>query len=229
MNNAELEDPTKISEGGTAVVTWSSLFRKKKPELSPATKSLIEDRPDAWEYRLFSKVLADKIAAQKSLLDDYESGVSRGRRKNLKNPSFFTKWLDMQLWKAERFGPKIDELINKKLPGALGPPGSPGDADAIVDIAIKVGKIYREAIEWALTIRRVSAEPRFQNLLRLSERLVEDMIRQIREFSNNLETSLQAAMADDSPGQKNIELTLKVSIPPAVMKDMEKEMKALNT
>jgi len=98
-------------------------------DLGPAAQELFLERPKAWEYRLFSTVLADEIALQASLLRDYESGLSWGPRVDLQSPAALAGWLKTHIGEAEQLGPNLSALFNDLLPNALGPPGSPGDAE----------------------------------------------------------------------------------------------------
>jgi hypothetical protein len=196
-------------------------------ELTPAARQLFLDRPAAWEYTLFSTVLADEIAQHASLLRDYAGGLSWGPRIALDDATEISGWIKTHLAEGQQFGTNLSMLVNEQLPVAFGPPGLPGDAQAIIDIARKLADGHRQGIEWALTVRRVSAPPDFHRLLRLTERLVVNMISEIREFSGTLASSLKAALSDQSRGPKRLELTLTLTVPAGLQDQLEAELEAL--
>jgi hypothetical protein len=195
-------------------------------DLTPAAQQLYLDQPGGWEYRLFSTVLADEVVLHASLLRDYEGGLSWGPRIVLRHAAEIVEWLKGHLAEAEQLGPNLSKLVNVQLPLAFGPPGVAGDAQAIIDIAQKLGDGHRIAIEWAMTIRRTSVPPSYARLVRLAERLVENVIREIREFSETLASTIQAALSDAGPRQ--FELTLTLTAPEDVTKELAAETDALS-
>jgi hypothetical protein len=197
-------------------------------DLSHSAQQLFVEQPDSWELRLFSAVLAAEIGLQESLRRDYEKGLSWGPRSSAGSSADLVGWLALHIAEAEQFGPNLDLLLNTALPEAMAPPGIAADAEAIIDVARKIAEGHRRAIEWVLAIRRhVSDRPPIQRVLRAAERLVHNLIREVREFSETLETTIQSALADGAPGPKQFELTRVLSVPPGSVEELQESLEAL--
>lgn len=185
-------------------------------DLRPAAQQLFIERPDHWEYQLFAAVFSDEIALHAPLLRDYERGTTWGPRRKIEDALQLTDWLQVAMSEAEAFGSNIEALL-KAANAAFGPAGMPGDAEAIIDSARKMGDAHRRGIEWVLEIRRcVSSDPLIEKALLQSERFLEDFIRQVREFSETFNASLDStltALRNGDAGPHRIELTLHLTVP----------------
>jgi len=186
------------------------------------------EKPTAWEYRLFAQVFEDEIALHLSLKRDFDIGTVWGEFVDLQEPHNFFKWLTTHLNEAQTFGPNIEKLLNEALPFAFGEPGVSGDAEAIIDVGSKMGEVYRKAIEWALKLRRVHTDVEFEKIVTLSETLVHDIIRQIEDFCKRISNEIQKCTEEDFSVQKEIHLTLVLTVPERVAEDIEKETQRLS-
>lgn len=192
-------------------------------DLSLPAQEIFFQRPSGWEVQLFSAVLSHEIGLHSSLRRDLEGGLRWGSPITFASPFDVTRWLSAHITEASSLAHNASALFNEQLPIAFGPEGEAGDPEAVVDVARKVGDIYRRAIEWALTIRRVRAEPLFDRALQLYEQLIHDMIRQFREFSDTLASTIAVVLTDPEKPRK-IELVLTLSVPDSVVQALGDEL-----
>jgi hypothetical protein len=186
------------------------------------------EKPTAWEYRLFAQVFEDEIALHASSKRDFDSGIVWGEFVDLQEPHNLFKWLRTHLNEARMFGPNIENILNEALPVAFGELGVSGDAEAIIDVASKMGEVYRRAIEWALKLRRLHANVEFEKIITLTETLVHDIIQQIEEFSEVISNEIKQCIEEDFsiPKQKHLKLVL--TVPEGVAEGIEKEIQRLS-
>lgn len=198
-------------------------------QTSAEAQELILDRPDGWEVRLFSEVLACELAARSSLFRDYKNCLAHGQRLPRCNANDLMDWLASHLDEGVQFGSSIDRLINDELQRAFGAPGEPGDPEGIIYVAKRIGDVYGRAIEWSLSLLRISADPEFSKILLLHSRLVENMIRQMREFSDDLVRILSTAdnESPESSSPRVVKLTLTLTIPEDLNAELEYEFDRL--
>jgi hypothetical protein len=192
-------------------------------DLPTDVQALVLERPAAWEFLLFSAVLSHEISQHSSLRRDYIGGSTVGPALTFRNRAEVFQWLRAHIDSGAIFAERISHLVSYQLQTALGPPGTPGDPEAIVDVARKLGEVERSALEWVFVLRRVRNEPIFSALLQSSERLVEDMIRQLREFSERIAMSVREALSGDSPSSRQVSVTLTLTIPDGVADEIQRE------
>lgn len=197
--------------------------------LSTSAQALVLDKPDAWEYRLFSEVLVQELARHSSLRRDYENGLLLGEWASFDDVSNLLNWLQTHMAEAMQFGRQVDVLVNQELQKAFGPPGVQGNAEAIVYVAVRLADIYRRSIEWSISLTRVNTDAEFSEVLRLSSLLVSDIIDQIRlfsaELSNALSTPAPECASENEP--RVVALTLTLTVPEHVVAALEQEFDRL--
>jgi hypothetical protein len=181
-----------------------------------AQRIFVERPAVAWEYQLFAAVFADEIALHASLLRDYQRGTTWGARTTIEDAGRLAEWLHKAAAEGGTFAGNVERILDAATE-AFGPDGQPGDAEAIIDSAKKLGDVHRRAIEWVLDLRRCeSSNPLYRRALQLAERLLEDTIRQVREFSHTFSTSLAAtleAVRNGDKGPHSVTLTLRLTVP----------------
>jgi hypothetical protein len=188
----------------------------------PALKLVVE-RPDTWEPRLFSQVLADEIAKHADLRRDVDLGIAIGRGPRLKDGVEVGEWASTHFAEGRKICDLITTLINKELPEAIGPPGVPADLDRLIYVARKVGDQYRAFLEWTLDCRRLNVDAEFRKLIKLVANFSGNAIPEIEQFSKQIQQEIAAALEGGIPkGEpRTISLTLKLTIPDATDFDNE--------
>lgn len=192
-------------------------------QLRGAALKLVVERPDAWEPRLFSQILADEIAKYADLKRDVDLGLAVGRGPRLNGGVEVGEWTSTHFGEGIKICSLITSLINKELPEAIGLLGIPADLDRLIYVSKKVGEQYRAFLEWTLDCRRVNVDPEFRKLTDLSSNFSRNAIREIEQFSQELQREITAALADGTPDGKprTISLTLKLTVPDSTDFDNE--------
>jgi len=180
----------------------------------PALKLVVE-RPVAWQYRVFSQVLADEIAKSADMKRDVELGVAVGRGPRLRDTAEVADWANTHFQEGLKIINLITTLINKALPDAAGPTGAPDHPDAVIYIARKVADQYRAFLEWILDCRRLNVDAEFQRLTELIANFASNAIQEVEQFSQQLQTEIARAVGGGIPAgeSRTIELTLKLTMP----------------
>lgn len=194
-------------------------------QLQGAALRLVIERPVAWEYRLFGRVMAQEISKAKRLRQDLHYGIGFGKGEHFDNFEVLT-WISRKTAVARRITAAMNQIFNVALPDALGPPGVPGDPEAIVYAAQKLAESYRSAIEWAIEFQNIQVDDDFRNIVRISARLTENMIREVEEWSEKILREIEETVASLplSPGkQRVLDFTLTITVPDMTEFDQELE------
>jgi hypothetical protein len=120
--------------------------------LSPEARSLVNDQPLLWEFRLYAQVLIDETGRNNALpvapaavrVSRFEDG---------------TGWLGKHLDALQVIVKNVTDLINSDHEDAWGAPGEAGDADAVILFALQVAAFHRQALEWAEAARQADLHP----------------------------------------------------------------------
>lgn len=203
--------------------------------ISEDAQRIIDDRernPDSWEIRLFSQVLADELKSASSLKRELVMGVSFGPYEYLEDHEAIA-WMRRQMGEVSSIASGMVQLVNDGLKKAMGPPGVPGDPDAIVFIAIGVVTAYRRAIEWTIRWRTIRVSEHFQRLAELGPRWTANMIPQVEEWSERMRRKIAETVARprDPANPVVVDLSTTIDIPDGVeeqfMSELEKVRAAL--
>ena len=183
------------------------------------------EKPLGWVYRLFSQVLSEELHAASNLKQDLRYGIAFGEGKTLSEPSDIKDYILSQNQSLMQVSSGLDRLINEALPTALQEVQSTGNPERLVYVAKKAGEAYRSSIAWTLDYRRIHVEDKYQNLISMASNLSSNMIREIEEFSELLQSELKNAISTirDDGGSVNLELTLTLTVPD--IEPLNREMK----
>jgi hypothetical protein len=175
---------------------------------------IIIEKPPVWEHRLFIAALEEQIATSADQKRDWTFGIAHGPSTRI-TPRLFPGWLKRKLNEAARICENANRVINKALPAALGPPGEPGDVEAILHSASGLGHAYRDALDWKLDFFRLDLHHELAEMNRIVSILCDNMVREIELFSRDLSVGLKTALVDldaKRPASINVKLTL--TMPP---------------
>jgi len=186
---------------------------------------LIIERPRCWEYLLFSEAFAHDIAALADVKRDWQYGIAGGRSSRM-TPRSFSEWSHSKLDEASRFIANTNQIIHEALPQAFAPPGTRGDAEAILYCANRLAEVYKNAMEWKLDFARAEVAPDLDNLKAATARFCDNMVQEIEEFSLKLNRELKQAVADAQSGKK-VELHMMLTLTSPGTAEIEKELQRL--
>ena len=171
----------------------SGLSEALMQDLSGAALLLTVQKPFAWEYRLFCRVMNDEISHVASIKKDFNYGLALGKAVRLSDLSEVVKWVQMKLGELMSFSESANVLFNKALPKAFGAPGEPADVEEIVYVGKRLAEIYRRALEWTAEFRQIQVEDEFSRLLEITSRAPNNLIEEIETFPVNLNQQFDAA------------------------------------
>jgi len=161
--------------------------------ISGAAFRLALEQPDAWEHRLFCRVVADEIAACRELRRRYDKRIALGE-------SEAVSLLDLESWSRPRISElhrvtsALDYALNDGLRDALGEPGEPGDVEKIVSIAKLVGQAYREALEWSLRVSRTAGHDALKPVVDALALFPDDILQKVELFGEPLLKRIEDAL-----------------------------------
>jgi hypothetical protein len=198
-------------------------------ELSGETLQLVIERPAYWEYRLYGRVLKEKLSSLSHLKRDWELGIISGTFNHIATNEIFG-WITSHNSEIIQKLSVINTLFRSDVvEGAFGAPGSPGDPDQIVYIADRLASYYRDIIEWSIHCRRIVTDQEFEEILRITGRSIENTIREIEQFSENFEKEM-SELVNNPPRKgetRQINATLTLTYPEEVERAQHEELRRL--
>lgn len=183
------------------------------------------DRPDAWEYLLFATSLRDGVVRHRRLARTHALKMSIGFGEDIPTP---LEWIKARFGDARRLAKTLNDLVNVALQEALGPPGTPGDAGAIVFVADTMADLYRDAILWSLRLRTANVDERFLRVTAVVADMMDDLVQQIARFGPGVKERIEEALAaSKTGGPRVLEMTLTISIPETTLQSFSDELARL--
>ena len=174
---------------------------------------------------LFAQALIDEIEEAKELRRQHALGLAYGVSEYIPLADF-ESWSRPRLAEAERLAQAVSTLINETLQVAFGPPGKPGSVELIVFVARNVGKIYREAIEWSLRVRRSAGDERLAPVTNAMVDFTRDMIEKIESFGSDFLAQIDSALAaPDTAKPITISMTLQIEVPHSTLEKFEEAIR----
>ena len=190
----------------------SGVLAPKYNNLAGRELRLIIEKPNAWEYQLFSEALQREILASADLRRDWTYNLALGADTSV-TPSQLFNWMLEKTSEVQRIMANLQTLFDKALPIAIGPIGTAGDPEKIVYVASRAGDIYRSLLHWKLDFFRRSPPEEFLALRSLAACLCDNTISEIEEFAVKLSNEIADALntpPSDSPIVLTVNLTLTV-------------------
>jgi hypothetical protein len=174
---------------------------------------LIVERPRFWEYLLFSEALEQELENLGDIKKDWQYGLVSGRGINMA-PAEFIGWIQGKLSEVSVFAPNVERAIRQALPVAFGPPGVSGDPGAILHAANRLAAVYKAALEWKLDFRRIALPAEIERLRAITEKICDNIVSEVEEFSRVLKDSLTTAVSNAQDGrQATVQLCLTLTVP----------------
>lgn len=197
-------------------------------DLSGAALLLAVQKPFAWEYRLFSRVLCDEISGMSDIRKDLNYGLSLGKSVRLDDPAETIKWMKGKIGEIQSLVESANVLFNMALPKAFGAPGEPGDVEDITYVAKRLAEVYRRILEWTAEFRHTQVEDELSRLLELTALMSHNSIEEIEAFAVNLSQQLDdVVQRHEGSGQRqSLEITLTLTCPD--MTELDGEFRRLN-
>lgn len=181
-----------------------------------------------WEMRLLSQVLADEIKSASLIKRELTSGVTFGPYKYLDDGEALT-WIRWQMDEMASIGSGMTHLINEELRSAIGPPGLPGDPEAIAFVAMRIGAAYKRSIDWTIQWRKIRTNECFDGIVGLGPRWTANFIPQIEEWCALVQRKVAEFVASprDLSSSVVVDLSFTISVPEGVQDQFNDELKKI--
>lgn len=177
-------------------------------ELSPAAFEIATARAPAWEYFLFAQVLDDEVAALSELQGQALGDAALEPSDELIDDARTLSWMKRRLTEPnERILHRLEEVVQQIGP-ALGPPGEPGNARALVKTARRLGRVYRRALRWTVRVRSARLAPRWGRAQGILQTALSDVITQIEGFGPELRSTVNRGLAQLEAGEEMVHVRL---------------------
>ncbi|MDC0743255.1 hypothetical protein [Polyangium mundeleinium] len=123
---------------------------------SPSAIQLAVDKPEFWEFLLTIELIRDKLGPLRRRLHEIEEGLTY-RPILVLDLAEAPKWLSTQFANLLSLVAVLGAIVTQKIPLAWGPPGIPGDTEAI----LRATTLLRDACEGILTWEEDVAKTQF--------------------------------------------------------------------
>jgi hypothetical protein len=175
------------------------------------------EQPNGWEGKLLAQLVADEIALLGDVRHAYETGLAFGVGEHVEDvdtPAYAQRCLAQ----AESMTEVLTNLVETSLDTAL----STKDVRLIAYSAREIGRVYREAMDWAARIRRANVEDDWKPVLREMSMFTRDIVLQIEGLPSGLNRLIDEAIAD--PSEEPKEVTYKWGVTLYNMEAFQREM-----
>jgi len=196
--------------------------------LGPKALKIATEKPRGWEYLLLFQVWIDEVARRSDAIlayrrGEYSSKTHRGPATAV--PAVrFVEWSDERMRELKELIDSATILFNAAIQEAVGKPGEPGDAGAIVGVARKFGRVLDGMLRWAREARRaILAEP-FEGMGSHLALFVSDVIDQFERFPADSLRKCEEALSQAATGPAlplNLILTFRLSNEEGYQKELE--------
>lgn len=185
--------------------TGLSFSEKVKSETTerPASSTIADlarERPEYWEYKFLQTAL-------RTVLDERNARWRTALLEGI-DECTFAHWVDAHIHKLSEWLEPLKNNMTTDLQSALGPPGQPGDPEALLRIAHKVGEILDGVIAWEEDVRTFAMDSRFREVAESMSGLSKPYLDALNEFQNRLDTQVPV-MAQT--GRINLAITMGTS------------------
>lgn len=180
-------------------------------QLTGRALKLAVERPEAWEYFLFSSVLAEELSKNQELKWDLKHGLKIGPVRPLGDAGEVVNWVKLKLSEITSMVHSLERLMNQGFQEALGAPGISGDADHIVYIARRIAALHASLLKWTIEFNCVEVDDTWKRLFGLIAHFSSDAILKHESIPGLLESEIGKAIAARAKGEKyvaNVQLTI---------------------
>jgi len=194
-------------------------------ELRGDTLRVALEKPAAWEYRLFAHALIDATNRHSRLLRSHETGIPFGLGEDVDDS---LNWMRRRFGDAKRMARGVTAILEGPLQDALGPPGTPGDAEKLVFLADTIASAYADALRWSARIRAANLDKRLHRARMIASKMMDDFVHQVGAFGPYLLKTVEEAIALPLTGEPRLlKVTLTITVPQDAVSEFSAEMARL--
>ncbi|SRR6266699_558760 len=146
---------------------------------------VINDRPAGWEFFLFAGTMILELEPLETRYQDYKLEYAP-RLGTTIYTSQFLEYLQIQLNELKLLAESFTRVFRSEvMAAAFGLPGVAGDPARIIHLAKRVVGICNEMLAWAERLRGTSVPDKYDRLVSILARFVDQPIEALRDFVNN--------------------------------------------
>jgi hypothetical protein len=201
-----------------------SFVREKLGWMGLESERAIEiavNKPDSWEFRLIEELLRTKLLGVTSGYKELKAGLVFTPTTILTDVEFID-WLNASTQDFLRLVEILQNIFDVELIDAVGPPGTPGDAEKIRVMVERIADFCRELLAWERNMIGITPpqelKPIKDKLRGWSSSIIED----VQAFVDDLRDKMVAADRGELSGQVEITLQLRS---PAQIEDINNMMR----
>jgi hypothetical protein len=196
--------------------------------LGPKALKIATEKPRGWEYLLFFQAWIDEVARRSDHIRAYRL-AEYGSHTRLDSAvvipvSNFADWSEGKMRELQQLIGSANVLFNTSIQEAVGKPGEPGNAEAIVDVAHELGRVLDGMLRWAKEVRfAILAEP-FERMGSHLALFVNDVIDQFERFPAESLRKCEEALAGPPTGNAvplNLTMTFRLANEEGYQKELE--------
>lgn len=174
--------------------------------LSGRALRIVLEESNGWTLLLLAQLLEDEIANASDLKLSYEASVSFGRGERVLD-DHFRAWRWAVCDQAARLITGLSDLLTKSVAAAI----SQEDPPRIASCARLVGSAYREAMEWAVDVRRAHVDAACRPVLEAMSLFTHNIVEEVERLPEKLRQIVQW-IASDREGDDVPELVFPFSL-----------------
>ncbi len=166
------------------------------------------ERPLGWQGLLLAQLVEDELANVVDLRLAYDTSVSFGPGERVADAET-SEWQQASLDQASRLADGLQRLLNEALTGAL----EAKDSLRIASCARLIGGAYRDALEWALGLRRAHVADDWRPVVREMSLFTRDIILKLEGLPELLRRYIgEAVTGIGAEETRTVSLMLKLTI-----------------
>lgn len=165
--------------------------------LSDNALRVVIERPRLWEYVFFFQILTGEVDRHHSVRKAVEREITTRSPEKISvigAPNWFISRLRELLVTIGA----INASLNKDLKAALGPPGQPGNAEAIARVGIKLGLLYKRLLDLSVRVVTTQHDSKLNSIFRELLKPISDATAVIESFGPSSLAKIKEAIATPS-------------------------------
>lgn len=180
--------------------------------LSPKALRIVLEQSEAWEARLFCRVLIDEVDLRYDMISEYKNGLKLNSVLFI-SQSDAIEWILTQNHHMENLVESLNILINSSLQHAFKEKGIPGNPEEIIWVARMVGRVLEQMLQWAINIRCARFEEPFDIVGKEMALFGDDIVAEIIRYPKESLKKIEDALLSLDPNKKVVlDLTFRIDL-----------------
>lgn len=194
--------------------------------------SILLDKEKLWEHRFLEEALAAEIDSSKRLKVDTRLGRP-DETPVIRPPQEAIEWMSIQTEAFTRLLKLFERIAGQSLNEALGEPGEPGDPERLLDVARRLGDVYREALEWEIRSRNLQIsdlhnDQPARDLIAIVSRMPRGVVDAIELLRDRLSVEIERVKMALDRGDEQIIMNISIKVDSGMSSDEQRRIPLLH-